>query len=228
MSQQVKKMEADFIDIHTHSHNSDGISIVNLFPDEHHSGLRNKLFSIGLHPWYIETKNYTSKLAILSGLAVDQQCIAIGETGLDQISITDYGLQKVVFESHIKIAQKVKKPIIIHCVRAFEDLIKTRNVTGSEIPWVVHGFNSKLSVAEMLISEGIKLSFGKSLLNENSNAYKCLSIVPDDYFFLETDDSGLSIEEVYQYAARIKKISIESLKKMILKNFIETFNWVND
>jgi TatD DNase family protein len=221
-------MEPDFIDIHTHSERRNRISIVNYFPGGDFSGSMNKLFSVGLHPWFIETENYSSKLAIVSNLAVDDLCAAIGETGLDKLAKTDFELQKVVFESHIKIAQKVNKPIIIHCVRAFVDLIKIKRVTGSEVPWIVHGFNSKLSVAEMLISEGIKLSFGKSMLNENSNACKCLSIAPDDSFFLETDDSGLSIEEVYQHAACIKKISEASLKKMILRNFIKTFNRFHD
>lgn len=225
---QEKKMEPEFIDIHTHSESSHRMSIINLYPVEDHSGSKNKLFSIGLHPWFIDIKNYKSKLSIVSSRSEDNLCSAIGETGLDKLAKTDYKLQKEVFENHIEIAQKVKKPIIIHCVRAFDDLIDIKRVTCSEIPWIVHGFNSKISVAERLISEGIKFSFGKALINENSNASKCLSIVPVDSFFLETDDGDLSIEVVYQYAAIIKKISKECLLDMVLNNFNKTFNVVYD
>jgi TatD DNase family protein len=60
-------------------------------------------------------------------------------------------------------------------------------------------------------------------LNQKSNAYQVLSKIPDDRFFLETDDSGNSIEEIYAEAANIKRMSILEMKKIVFTNFENCF-----
>jgi len=213
----------DYIDIHTHGNSVAVKSVLNLFPGENLPEISGRLFSTGLHPWYIDVKDYNYKIEIVRNWAKNKSCIAIGETGLDKISKTDFDLQKILFEKHIEIAEENDKPLIIHCVRAFDELIGIRKITDSKVPWIVHGYNSKPQIAERLIKEGLILSFGKALTHPGSNAKKILETISENRFFLETDDSPLSIQEIYGFAAKIRKISINTLSEIIQRNFEQTF-----
>ena len=213
----------DYIDIHTHGNSVAAKSVLNLFPEENLPEISGRLYSTGLHPWYIDINDYNDKIEIVRNWAKNKSCIAIGETGLDKISKTNFDLQKTLFEKHIEIAEENDKPLIIHCVRAFDELIGIRKITGSKVPWIMHGYNSKPQIAERLINEGLILSFGKAMTHPGSNAEKILETISENSFFLETDDSPLSIQEIYSFAAKIRKISINTLAEMIQRNFEQTF-----
>ena len=53
----------------------------------------------------------------------DASCLALGECGLDKKVQTPLDLQQEVFERQLTLAEKYKKPVIIHCVAAFQELI---------------------------------------------------------------------------------------------------------
>jgi TatD DNase family protein len=74
-----------------------------------------------------------------------------------------------------------------------------------------------------LIKHGFSLSFGAALLDEQKKASEVLRLLPHDRFFLESDESAITISEIYQTAAKIKNISVEELKKMIYQNFKNCF-----
>jgi TatD DNase family protein len=215
----------DFVDVHTHKNidQEDILMVRNLFPEDQINLTRNKYYSIGLHPWYIEEENYNLHLSQIAELAYQKEILAIGETGLDKITDTPFELQMKIFEKHIEISESLKKPLIIHCVRAFDELIDQKKKIKPQQPWIFHGFNSRWQVAEMMLNQGIYLSFGKALLIPGSNAAKVLSEIPEKRFFLETDDSKNSIREIYQKASEIRKTEIETLKSIILRNFKKCF-----
>jgi len=218
----------DYIDIHTHAITADGKSILNLFPSVDLSGLSTGLFSMGLHPWYVGSKDDTDNLQILRTFAANKSCVAIGETGLDKLAKSDFDLQKIIFLKHIEIAEEAGKPLIIHCVKAFEELLRIRKEHCCKVPWIIHGFNSNRQIAEKLLSEGILISFGKALRNPLSNAKRILKMIPDDVFFLETDDCSMKIHEIYDLAADVRKVPLITLKKNIHKNFKQTFGMLDD
>jgi TatD DNase family protein len=213
----------EYINIHTHNKKETGKFILNLFPSDPDTELPGSLFCIGIHPWYITNDDEKRKMNMVRELAQHSSCVAIGETGLDKLTKTDFNVQIAVFRQHIEIAEEVGKPLILHCVKAFNELIKLKRTTGSQVPWIVHGFNSSVQTARQLIIEGFFLSFGKALIYPGSNAHKALAIVPDDYFFLETDDSELSIHDVYAHAARCRNNSLEEIATIIEMNFNKTF-----
>jgi TatD DNase family protein len=217
----------DYIDIHTHSKSASGKAIINIFPADEPSEVKEELFSIGLHPWYIDPDNYLKKLSLVLEMAKSKSCIAIGETGLDKLIKTDFDQQKSIFIRHIEIAEELNKPLIIHCVRAFDELVNMKRLTGSTVKWIVHGFNSKNQIAEKLLQEKIILSFGRHLKSTNSNAAKVLGWITEDEFFLETDDGDMTIQEVYAYAAKIRDLSTSELKTIIQSNYKRTFRMQN-
>ena len=80
--------------------------------------------------------------------------------------------------------------MIIHCVRAYDLLLKARTRLRPAVPWMVHGFRGKPALAQRLLSAGFRLSFG---MRANPAT---LALIHKDELCLETDDSGLTIEEI--------------------------------
>lgn len=213
----------EYIDIHTHNNNLLGKSIVNLFPEDRPGEIPSGLFSVGLHPWFVGIEYDEMKMSLVRKLAQHPSCVAIGETGLDKLTKADFEVQIAVFHQHIAIAEEVGKPVILHCVKAFNEIIKMKKETRSHVPWIVHGFNTNLNIARQLMTEGIFLSFGKALVNSGSNAQKALEMVPEQSIFLETDNCNLTIQEIYEAAATVRNVTLNSLAAVIEMNFNKTF-----
>ena len=209
-----------FINIHTHSQIFDAhLELVNLFLEQND---RVKYYSYGIHPWNVDA-NYKDDLEHLKEIAQEKGCLAIGECGLDKASDVDFDLQEKVFTEQVKIANKLKKPLIIHCVKAFNELINCLNHNNNQVPVIIHGFNNNENIARVLNTEGYYFSFGKALLGYESNAAKAIKTVGRKRFFLETDDKDLSIKYVYLKAGELLGVNDEIIQMQIEANFKEVF-----
>ncbi len=195
-----------------HHHNRENTyGIYNLEPKEI---VIEKKFSVGIHPKDID-ENWEENFEKIKEISLLQNCVAIGECGLDGLISVNENLQKEVFEKHILWANQINKPVIIHCVKRFSEIIPFQKI--AEIPLVIHGFNKKKTIADEMLKHGFYLSFGKSVLHSLS-LQSILKEFPLEKMFLETDDANFNIEELYQKTAEIKGISIENLHNKILKN----------
>jgi len=214
-----------FYNIHGHKvvPLDDEVVINNILPGESSRIKPECFYSIGLHPWYIRADSLNTSIEEMAKTSQKDEVKAIGETGLDKLTEAAFELQIEIFEKHIQISELVKKPLVIHCVKAFNELIRLKKKHKPKLPWIVHGFNSKPEVAEMLIKQNIFLSFGKAIMYPLSNAAIVLPQIPDNSFFLETDDSEFGIQEIYKAASQIKNIDIDHLKSIILQNFKNCF-----
>ncbi len=215
-----------YIDIHRHSSNPGKADIMlrNLYPEEIGEIQQDKFYSVGLHPWHIASSDYNSELDAVSKASKINEVLAIGETGLDKGIDTDIQIQTDIFHEHIEIAKTANKPIIIHCIKAYNDLVKTRKESKHSQPWIIHWFNASPEMGKDLIRKNCYLSFGISLFKENSKARKTFIEEPLDRIFLETDDASVTIAEVYHKAAELKGISKELLDLQIKKNFNDCFS----
>lgn len=195
-----------------HHHNRENTyGIYNLEPKEI---VTEKKFSVGIHPKDID-ENWEENFEKIKEISLLPNCVAIGECGLDGLISVNENLQKEVFEKHILWANQIKKPVIIHCVKRFSEIIPFQKI--AEIPLVIHGFNKKKTIADEMLRHGFYLSFGKSVLHSLS-LQSILKEFPLEKMFLETDDANFNIEELYQKTVEIKGISIENLHNKILKN----------
>jgi len=210
-----------FINTHTHKQIYDAkIELVNLAPG---SSEKSNYYSYGLHPWYLNKDELDWQLSNLERLANEKRCLAIGECGLDKVCEVDFELQLNAFNEQIRIANLIQKPLIIHCVKAFNELLNCLNHIDNQVPVIIHGFNNNENIAGMLNSQGYYFSFGKALLAYESNASKVIKKTGRKQFFLETDDSDLSIKYVYKKAAEILGIDEEILQQQIKSNFETVF-----
>jgi TatD DNase family protein len=201
---------------------------MNLFNFHHHTlgnfyGIYNlelgenvpeSYFSVGIHPKKID-ENWEKNFEAFKKISLQDNCLAIGECGLDALIDIDANLQKTVFERQILWANEIQKPVIIHCVKWFQELIPFQKL--AEVPLIIHGFNKKKSVADEMLKHGFFLSFGKSVLY-NLSLQSILKEIPIDKIFLETDDTDFDIAELYQKVSEIKEISLEELQKKISEN----------
>jgi TatD DNase family protein len=133
-------------------------------------------------------------------------------------------LQTRVFEQQIEIADYHQKPIVIHCVRAFYELIAIKKRVKTQMPFVVHGFNKNEQVLEELLKNGFYISLGAALLRAESNASQVISLIPSERLFLETDVKDLPIQEVYLAAADRLQIEMSTLKSTINHNYHHLFS----
>jgi TatD DNase family protein len=205
-----------YIDIHTHQkENSESVfSLYNISPEDFiqltNSG--KNYFSAGIHPWYIDS-TVEEKIKTLKQIASDPSILAIGETGLDKLCNVDFNLQKEIFNCQILIAKEVKKPLIIHCVKAYNEVQQLLKETQPNVPVIFHGFRGKPQLAKELTEAGFYLSFG-NLFNKES-----VEITPFDRIFLETDDKDVEIEEIYKLIAEVKGVPVEKLVEAVGENF---------
>jgi TatD DNase family protein len=178
-------------------------------------------YSIGLHPWYLDATTIESEFLELKYVAIKPNVLAIGECGLDKVCKTDWTLQENCFRMQIELAEQVQKPLIIHCVKAYPEVLGILKKQVKKVPVVFHGFNKNKEIASEILHHGYHLSFGKHLFNENTS--QVFTTVPLDRLFLETDASDIPIKEIYEKACRILNVSIEKLQNQIEANTIEVF-----
>lgn len=200
----------DFFDFHHHKKNMPN-GIYNLDIEQIQTDIP---YSIGIHPKDIDLNAVDRQFEWMKN-RVSENCLAIGECGLDSFVETDQKIQEDVFLRQIQFANEVKKPMIIHCVRKFYEVISFKKY--AEQPMIIHGFNKKERIAEDLLKNNFYLSFGKAVLY-NLSLQNTLKITPLDKIFLETDNDDFSLEELYEKVSEIKGISLENLNKQIAEN----------
>jgi len=206
--------------IHTHhfSNNSEIVELVNQYPNEINTELPN--FTVGIHPWYLNENTFLDDLAVIENAIQLPNCKAVGECGLDKRIETSIEIQKKILIPQLLLAEKYKKPVILHCVAAYQEIIEIKKGLKLTIPMVIHGFSKNSQVAESLIKNGFYLSFGKYLL-QNPELENVLKTIPLNQLFLETDMIDQTIFEVYSKAERVLNINLEPI---IEENYNRVFN----
>jgi len=213
------------IDIHTHADQvRDGLYIYNAIPGQAAAALRRHArISIGLHPWCLLDVEPQTVLDEVAERAGDPGVIAIGECGLDRLIEAPLDVQTHWFRQHLEIAERVDKPVIVHCVRAHNELVHTIKTVKLHVPVIIHGYNNNLRIAEQLWRCGILLSFGPSLLRPDAFVRQVLAACSDDGFFLETDDGEVAIESIYAAAAECRGVSRSRLETILSGNYQRCF-----
>jgi TatD DNase family protein len=212
----------EFINLHTHQFSNQVhiLEIINQYPNEFDERIPN--FSIGIHPWKIDLDRLETDLQIIEEKLQLANCLALGECGLDKRLKTSLEIQTQVFEKQLFLAEKYNKPVILHCVAAFQEIIEIKKRLQIKVPMIIHGFSKNEQTAKQLLDNGFYLSFGKYLI-ENKDLETIFKNIPNDRFFLETDSSSYEIEEIYTLAAKYKNTQINDLKEIINSNFETIF-----
>jgi TatD DNase family protein len=173
---------------------------------------------------YIDENRLESDFQILEQKLGLHECLALGECGLDKRSETPFELQQSVFERQLALAEKYKKPVVIHCVAAFQEVIEIKKRLKITVPMIVHGFSKKVELAKQLIDNGFYVSFGKNLLR-NPELESVFKSIPNDRFLLETDMIEEGIQDVYTLAAKYKDLELKELQRIVNTNYKTVFDF---
>ena len=173
--------------------------------------------SVGIHPWYLDAQQAESQLATLRQSLQDDRVVALGEAGLDRLRGCPLDVQISVFRHEVALAEEYRLPMVIHCVRAFNELVRLKKELHPQQPWIIHGFRGKLSLATDCIRHGFYLSIGAYFQED------ALKAIPTDKLFIETDESDKPIEDIYQNIAQVRGMELEELRECINKNAREVF-----
>jgi TatD DNase family protein len=212
----------DYIDIHVHGGTpATGIFILeSLMAHEEKlpAGASGVAYTFGIHPWFLNEDNYKRLIASVRNLANHSDIIAIGEAGFDRLRGPAIELQREAFEEQVAISEETRKPVIIHCVRAWDELLSFQKKLKPKMPWLVHGFRGNFELAGQLLSKGMYLSFWFDFILR-SESRDLLRRLPVDKIFLETDGAEVDIRKIYEKVAFDLDISVDELKSIILKNY---------
>ncbi|KQM66469.1 hydrolase TatD [Pedobacter sp. Leaf216] len=211
----------DFLDIHTHKAATEpgvtSIQSLSLTSDIFLAMPKTKPISVGLHPWFAKVDQLALQMKYLTVVANQLNVKQIGECGLDRLRGEKLENQIIILEKQIELAEKLNKPLILHCVKCFSELIALKDRLSVKVPMIIHGFNKNEAFGRQLLSKGFLLSFGTAALKENSGASKLIQST--DSFFLETDDADVSIKDIYSAAAILKKCTVDELKARIFTDW---------
>ena len=168
------------------------------------------LTTMGLHPWQAATGVIPSEAEILSADAV-------GEIGLDKACEVDFEQQRAVFEAQLRLAEQHKKPVVVHCVRAFEEVIcALEKFTLKAV--IFHGFIGSQEQAARAVKKGYYLSFG-ARTERSKKTIEALRATPLDRRFVETDEADTPIAEMYALVARLRNTEVEELEEATSRNY---------
>ncbi len=212
----------DYIDIHVHGGKpAPGIFILeSLMAHEEklpadHKGVA---YTFGIHPWFLNEDNHGKHILSVEQIVRLPSIIAIGEAGFDRLKGPSAELQRQTFEEQVMISEEIKKPMIIHCVRGWDELLSVQKRFRPEMPWLVHGFRGNTVLANQLLSKGMFLSiwFEFALRPESAGLLRAL---PLGRIFLETDGADVDIKDIYNKVAVDLDIAVDQLKQIIINNF---------
>ena len=215
-----------YINIHTHqkSNNPEVIEVINT---DRNSAVHFELpqyYSLGVHPWDI-TPSYTETIKTITEINKAPNFIAIGECGLDKRKGPELSIQQDVFKKQIQLSEELQKPLIIHCVKSYSEIIKLRKDIQPTQAWVFHGFNASKETMEQALKQDFYFSLGDALLHPQTKALQSLPFIPLNRLFLETDDNPqLSIISVFKKASATLNLETPQLQVFIQDNFKRLFN----
>jgi TatD DNase family protein len=215
-------LEGDYIDIHVHDGTpaSGNFILETLMAHEGKvpSDIPGIAYTYGIHPWFLNENNYKNLILSVERFVSHPGVIAIGEAGFDRLKGPSAEIQRIVFEEQILISEKFKKPVVIHCVRAWEELLAAHKKLKPKMQWLIHGFRGNAELADQLLSKGMFLSFWFEFVLRPESG-DLLRQLPSDRIFLETDGAEIDIRSIYDKVAVDLDISVDGLKSIILKNF---------
>lgn len=196
----------------SHSHALSFPAVVNLPLGElPQPGFR---YSAGIHPWNVGDID-SSVWQWIEHVVDLPEVVAIGESGLDALCGADMENQILVFGKMVEISERVRKPLIIHCVRAWNHLFSVYKDMKPSQPWIIHGFRGKPELARRLLGCGFYLSYG-SRFNVES-----LCLTPDSHLLVESDEG--SFNDSLAAVAAARGVTVSRLKDIVRENNLCVF-----
>ncbi len=216
---------AKFIDLHGHSGPNktapiEDFCIYSYSPQINDLPKEGQYFSAGVHPWRLT--DALASFEEVKKLCKVNLCLMVGEAGLDRAIETNLKIQEKVFSWHIKLANELNKPLIIHNVRCLSEIFRLHKAYPGHTPWILHDFNGTMKDMTDCHERTIYTCLGPRFY-ESSNAKISSTILNNkvdlEYIFFETDDRrDLKVSDIYCEFAKRQELDLSDLKEQIWHN----------
>lgn len=172
--------------------------------------------TVGVHPWHAAECSLPSAEEIM-------KADAVGEIGLDKACGVDFEMQRALFVKQLELAERFEKPVVLHCVRAFEEVMTLleRHTLRAVL---FHGFIGSREQASRAVKKGYYLSFGARTEGSNKTI-EALRETPLERLFVETDEADTTIEAMYLTIARLRGTEVEKLEQATAENYKRIFTF---
>ncbi len=200
-------------------------------------------FAVGMHPWWLDKVKVEINGSHLSELIIPflkhSSCTAIGECGLDSMIATPIDRQLEILEVQVRLAERYRKPLIIHCVKSHNDLIALLKRHKPHAGGVIHGFSGSLNQAEAYWGLGFYIGIGGTITYDRAKKTRdAISAMPLESLLLETDapamplsgqqgkrNSPLQVIKIAEVLAELKGETVINIARKTSCNAINLFNF---
>lgn len=216
--------DEQYLDFHTHrERRKDKDDIVEIVSMHLGKEVSCQYYTIAKHPWWTEQVLSADETVLLKEKLKHQNCLAMGEMGLDKLQGPPMAQQMDILRSQLNLARELQLPVIIHCVRTIHQLLELKKEYPEIKKWCIHGYSRHAILAQQLIDQGFYLSLMPTMAN-TTKYEELVKTLPKNRFFLETDSHpNIKIEDIYLRTAEILDWDLGQLKKQMNNNAREFF-----
>ncbi|MDR2860336.1 MAG: TatD family hydrolase, partial [Elusimicrobiota bacterium] len=197
----------------------------------------NIFISFGIHPHEAKTA-VQEDFVKLENLINNEKCIALGEIGLDyHYDLSPRQVQKEVFKKQIEISIKNKKPIIIHCREAHEDMIDILKQYPTLPKGIIHSFDGSLKQAQIYIDMGFLIGICSTITFPKSDEIRQIAAELDiSKLLVETDcpyrapqkfrgkrSEPAYVIEIIEELAKVRKMPFSEVENITTQNALSLF-----
>ncbi|MCG9712011.1 TatD family hydrolase [Shewanella insulae] len=202
-------------------------------------------YGLGVHPWYC-TADWRQDIENLSKLLGerrgDPRLVAIGECGLDALHKASWETQLPCFEAQLQLAQRYDLPVILHSVKAHNEVLTLLKRYPLERGGVIHGFYGSMQLAQRYVDAGCYIGIGHLLLEEKAKKLQeTLVKLPLEHLVIETDlalvslvkksgfadktgGSSLILHLLIEKIAKLQKKSNVLVSEQVFQNTLQLFD----
>ena len=121
----------------------------------------DRTFSFGLlHEPYPEA---SETVETIDQIYRHKNCLAVGEIGLDKNSTINLDTQIQTFKKQLFASEKYKLPVILHCVKSWNEILQIKQTTNPSQTWIFHGFR-KTNLLTSVLESGVHISIGTAVI----------------------------------------------------------------
>ncbi len=177
----------------------------------------NVFGAIGVHPWYIKSACDGWKTRLHNAL-LNNPDLMVGEIGLDNMC-DNMELQESVFVAQLKIANELKRVANIHCVRAWDKMLRIVKPMPDIPAFIFHAFSGNADIIKQL-PDNAYFSYGMEIIrNDTAKSRDRIIATPNDRLLVETDDVDPdNLRLIVMKIAEIKQLPNEQIADIILHN----------
>lgn len=151
--------------------------------------------AVGIQPNYV-AEALPEDWSVIEELSTKPGVVAIGETGLDRHwDYAPFDLQQDYFDRHMRLAEKLELPFIVHMRDCDEDILEMLRAARKrgKLKGIMHSFTGSPEMAAECVEMGMHISFAGMVTYKNAQDLRdCVRTIPEDRLLIETDCPYLS------------------------------------